>query len=296
MKVDLHLFRKDITSSGGENGIIDKIFKTIRPSNKICVEFGANDVKIGSNVFTLWFSDSWYAILIEGDKSRYNKIVRDYEAYIDKHHINGSVDIINAYVSISGDNSLDNILSKKKIDPKFDLLIIDVDGTDYHIWKSLTNYRPRVVMIEYNPTIPPHISLLGKATGNRVGCGILNLFELGKEKGYDLVACTGVNAIFVIKQESHYFSNTNDLNKLFGRVDWSITYAMNTYDGGLFFSRNPRYGFNPISSEHMNIDNKEDFCIPEITINTLIANILKKISPLMYDFVRKIKNKVRRIK
>ena len=228
--------------------IIDKIFNTIGSKNKICVEFGAYGLKNESNVFKLWSLDGWHAILIEGDKSRYNKIVRDYEAYIDRHNINGTVGIINAYVNTSGDNSLDNILSKKEIDSKFDLLIIDVDGIDFHIWKSLTNYTPRVVMIEYNPTIPPHISLLGKATANRVGCGILNLFKLGKEKGYDLVACTCVNAIFVIKQESHYFSNINDINKLFSSTDWNITYAMNTYDGGLLFSQKPRWGFNPVSS------------------------------------------------
>lgn len=150
-------------------------------------------------------------------------------------------------------------------------------------------------MIEYNPTIPPHISLLGKATGNRVGCGILNLFKLGKEKGYDLVACTGVNAIFVIKEDSHYFTNANDLEKLFSYTDWNITYSMNTYDGGLFFSQKPRWGFNPISSEHMNIDNKEDFWIPELSTSTLHAIILKRISPSIYNFVRNIKNKVIRI-
>jgi hypothetical protein len=35
-----------------------------------------------------------------------------------------------------------------------DLLSIDVDGNDYHLWEALTCVEPRVVVVEYNLGAP----------------------------------------------------------------------------------------------------------------------------------------------
>ena len=35
-----------------------------------------------------------------------------------------------------------------------DLLVVDIDGNDYHVWKRM-QARPRVIMIEYNATFRP---------------------------------------------------------------------------------------------------------------------------------------------
>ena len=45
---------------------------------------------------------------------------------------------------------LDEILQKNKFDQDFDLLSIDVDSCDYQIWKSLENFKPKVVVIEHS--------------------------------------------------------------------------------------------------------------------------------------------------
>jgi hypothetical protein len=37
----------------------------------------------------------------------------------------------------------------------FDFLSIDIDGNDYHAWHAIKNYQPKILMIEFNPTIPP---------------------------------------------------------------------------------------------------------------------------------------------
>ena len=66
---------------------------------------------------------------------------------------------------LKGENSLPEILSKHNIRKDFDFLSIDVDGTDYYIWESLEKkYNPKVVCIEFNPTIPNNIEFIQTAS------------------------------------------------------------------------------------------------------------------------------------
>ena len=77
-----------------------------------------------------------------------------------------------------------------------DLLSIDIDSDDYAVWQSVTDYRPAVVIIEYNPTIPFDVRYVNPR-GRNHGNSALALVELGREKGYDLVAGTRANLVFV---------------------------------------------------------------------------------------------------
>lgn len=287
MSIELNNYKKDITSQCGENGIIEKIFEIIKPKNKICVEFGGYDLKEFSNTFPLWANEGWKAIIIEGEKRGFEKLKKDYEAYIKKNHISRNVEIINKYVSPEGENSLDNILSGTQIVSNFDLLSIDVDGVDYHIWRLLENYKPRVVVIEINITIPPHISMIGKKSGNYVGAGILDMHKLGNKLGYDLVACTYNNAIFVNKEEAFHFKNRNNLESLF---DFSgITYAFSAGDGSIFFSHRPTFryfdGVNLFFKEFKKIENNENFWHPTLKgeFIMLIQNLVRHIAPSYYN-------------
>ena len=63
---------------------------------------------------------------------------------------------------LTEENPLDNVLAKTPIPSDFDLLVVDVDGCDYWIWKRLENYRPRVVVIEINSTMPPSLHFVQK--------------------------------------------------------------------------------------------------------------------------------------
>jgi hypothetical protein len=90
-----------------------------------------------------------------------------------------------------------------------DLLSIDIDRNDYHVWKAITDYRPRVVIIEYNAIFRPGTKFVVPYDGaamwdgtGHTGAGLEALCQLGEEKGYALVACSfaGVNAFFVQKE------------------------------------------------------------------------------------------------
>ncbi len=218
-------------SQHGEHGVIEAVFREIGVKSRTCVEFGAYDLRLFSNVYPLW-TKGWRALLIEGDPERYAKLKSDYAAH--SRHENQCVQLENRWVAEAGADSLDSILAQNGFPTDVDLVSIDVDGQDYHIWRGLQKFTPRLVVIEYNPTIPPHIDLVGDGRGNNIGCSALALARLGRDKGYSLVACIGWNAFFVHRDHAGLFTDTDNLDALF---DYSyVRYAMQSYTGQVFFS------------------------------------------------------------
>ena len=68
----------------------------------------------------------------------------------------------------------------------------------YHIFESL-KIHPRVVVVEFNHTIPYYFDVYQEYMSHSwdMGSSVAALKRLGKQKGYELVAVTDVNAIFV---------------------------------------------------------------------------------------------------
>jgi hypothetical protein len=218
-------------SQHGEHGVIEAVFREIGSTSRTCVDCGAYDLRQLSNVYPLWTS-GWRALLIEGDSKRYAKLRADYAAH--PQHDEQRVHIANRFVSETGPDSLDRILSEYGFPTDLDLVSIDVDGLDLHIWRGLVKFGPRLVIVEYNPTIPPHIEIIGDARGNNIGSSALAVTKLGRQKGYSLVACIGWNAFFVHEEHAPLFADANDLDALF---DYSyVRYAMQSYSGEVFFS------------------------------------------------------------
>ncbi len=168
-----------VYSQFGEDGILQYLISTLNLSNKQCCEFGMSGI-IFSNTYNLVENYDWFGIYIEKNKSAIEKI-------------NKGV-IINKEVDISGENSLDNILKETSIDKHFDVLSIDIDGKDYHIWNSLTNYEPNIVIIEINPFLNPNEDYIND--GTKFSSSFKSTIELANKKGYTLVCMSG-NLIFV---------------------------------------------------------------------------------------------------
>ncbi len=89
-------------------------------------------------------------------------------------------------VGFSVHDCLDEILSKTKITNNFDLLSIDIDGDDYHVWEAMDRYQPKVVIIEINIRDKPDITRIN-VTGTPVrwgitGTSIKSMVELGEKK------------------------------------------------------------------------------------------------------------------
>jgi Methyltransferase FkbM domain len=182
-----------VTSEFGEDGVLEKVLEVIGPANRWCVEFGAWDGKVTSNTYTLMKQRQWSGLFLEPHPKRFQDLLATYSGQ-------SRARCLNRFVDFAGSNSLDSILNENGVPADFDLLSIDVDGNDYHVWDSLRNYRPRIVVIEFNLSIPSHVEFV-QPRNWRVGQGSspLSLAILGRSKGYELVCLTKCNAIFVQK-------------------------------------------------------------------------------------------------
>jgi hypothetical protein len=181
---------KNITSQAGQDGILQKIFDVIGVESRWCVEFGAWDGKHLSNTWSLIANAGWNGVLIEGAREKFTELLRTHSGH--------RVDARNAYVGWEGPHRLDAILATTAIPQTFDLLCIDIDGNDWHVWAAVSQYRPRVVCIEFNPTISSEIVFVQDPDpAVNQGCSLLALVELAKKKGYELVCAAPFDAIFV---------------------------------------------------------------------------------------------------
>ena len=192
----LSRYQYNETSQWGEDGILEKIFNILGVKQGWCAELGAWDGKNLSNTYRLINSCHWSSVLLEGDRRRFAELLKTYQS-------NPQAYCVLQFVSFDFPHNLDTIFSKYPIPQDFDLLSIDVDGNDLHLWESLRNYQPKIVVIEYNPTIPNHIHFQQPRDMKvNQGSSLSALIALGKKKGYELIATTESNGIFV--KESLY--------------------------------------------------------------------------------------------
>jgi hypothetical protein len=169
------------------------------------------------------------------------------------------------------------MLADLKAPLDFDFLSIDVDGADYHIWKSCHNhYTPRVVCIEFNPTIPNDVVFIQEPDCSiHKGSSLLALIELGKDMGYNLVVTTTFNAIFV------HESITSSLPVINNSIDVlhsssMVTEIFQTYEGELVLCGPKKLIWHriPINPQKIQVLSKKDRKFP--------------FSPVVYDEIQKI--------
>jgi hypothetical protein len=186
---DLRSYEERIYSQGGEDGVLRRIFECIGASNRYFVEFGAWDGRHLSNTAHLRLDHGWSGLLMEGAPERRSEQVQ------------------REFVTVE---NLQALFTRYQVPQSFDLLSIDIDGNEYWVWKALRDFRPRVVVIEYNvffgtavsktmPYDPAH-------TWDKTlfhGASLAALLKLGREKGYSLVHTDSYapNAFFVSNSE-----------------------------------------------------------------------------------------------
>ena len=221
-------FATNVHSQKGEDGIIAKILEVIGSTRGWCVEFGAWDGEHLSNTYNLIANHGFSAVLIEGSAERFKVLV-------DRFRANPRVVPINAFVGFTAQDGLDAILAAAPIPLDFDVLSIDIDGNDYHAWKAVTRYRPKLVVIEFNPTIPSAVEFVQKADMSvNHGSSILSLSLLAKEKGYELVSATDYNCFFVAKELFPLFDIVDNSVQAIRPNEDLVSYIFNGFDGTVF--------------------------------------------------------------
>lgn len=184
-------YRENIYSQNGEDGIIGELLKRLDINSGWVCEFGAWDGKHLSNTFNLVENKDFKAVFIEGDENKYGGLFKTAAAY-------PNIVPLQAYVDHNDTpNSLDNLLKLTDIPYDFDILSIDIDSFDYQVWKSLKNYKPKMVIIEINSHNADVNDSEWIHTPNKFeSTGFKPTYDLGIEKGYKFVLHTG-NMIFV---------------------------------------------------------------------------------------------------
>jgi hypothetical protein len=232
-------YARVVTAQEGEDGIIEKIFEIISPANKYCVEIGAYDGKLLSNTWNLIIHHHWRGALIEGREMLFQQLSDRFSAR--NPEVEGryseNVTLIHEYAAFEGNKSLDGLLAKAGAPKDLDFISIDIDSNDWYLWESMNVYQPRVVMIEFNATIPNDVYFVQSRDFNiNQGCSLLALIELGRKKGYELVATTTANAFFVRKKLFPAFNIAdNDIDSMYYNANLQ-TRLFQGYDGELILA------------------------------------------------------------
>ncbi len=240
---DVNLHEKKIYSQNGEDGIINFIFSEIGTTNKFSVEFGVGN-GFECNTIHLLEKKGWKGLMIDygadqeiqleniikkawsnrnlGLMHNIRKDLKFFKKMINRKKRSTLFQLSIKNEKVTAEN-IQNLFQKYNVPKNFDLLSIDIDYNDYWVWKSIVDFYPRVVIIEYNSSIPPNECRVvpydpdAKWDGtNYFGASLLALKNLGLKKGYTLVGCdgAGVNAFF-IKSDLIEDKTIGDVEKLY---------------------------------------------------------------------------------
>lgn len=189
----LQTFVADVHSQFGEDGIVSEILDRIAGSVELTrwsVEFGGADGVWLSNTCNLIRKRNYRGVFIEADPRLAAQLAANYPQ--------PDVITLNRFIGLEGEDRLDAILASLSVPIDFDVLSIDIDGSDYWVLDSIETYRPRVIVIEFNPNIPNCVEFVQpRGLSLQQGSSPLSLKLLAESKGYELAATTFANLIFI---------------------------------------------------------------------------------------------------
>ncbi len=207
--LDLRNFEQKTFSQNGEDGIIQEIFRRIGTTNQFFVEFGIEDGR-ECNTRYLMEKKGWRGLWMDGSDKNCQSARSLANSF--------NTQVVNTFITAE---NIENLLLQANVPAELDLLSIDIDGNDYWVWKSITSFRPRVLIVEYNASYPPPLNYVMPYKSDHMfdgtrhfGASLTELVALGEQKGYKLIACdkAGVNAFFLRQDLMSDKFITKDLN------------------------------------------------------------------------------------
>ncbi len=228
----LNKWAADEFSQTGEDGIIDRILTIIGERDKWAVEFGAWDGLHFSNCANLFRNKDYSGVFVEANPAKFKDLLANYEKF-------PKVKALNRFVGFDPNDNLDALLADIPIPKNFDFLSIDIDGNDYHAWNAITKFRPKLIVIEFNPTIPTEVDYAQEADPRvQRGASITALTRLGKEKGYELVCVMPWNGFFVDAKYLPLFQIPDNSVRNLRRDLSLITHLFSGFDGKIMLAGN----------------------------------------------------------
>ncbi|MDX6711938.1 MAG: hypothetical protein QOH96_2954 [Blastocatellia bacterium] len=191
-----------VSSQFGDDGIIQYLIHILQIKPETFIEFGVENY-VESNTRFLLINNNWRGLIIDGSSDNIDYIRSDYISW--RHDLTAIRSFITA-------EQIDQIFTSNGFEGDIGILSIDIDGVDWHIWKSISTINPVVVIVEYNsifgskaavtvPYNPSFVRSEAHYSNLYYGASLRAFCILAEEKGYALVGCTsaGQNAYFVRK-------------------------------------------------------------------------------------------------
>lgn len=183
-------------SQFGEDGLIEECIECLgeegllRPNERFCFEVGAGDGRWLSNTLRLR-EHGWSAVLIESAHQRYEKLTQFANSKVRTLHATAIPDNFNQLL--------------RGLPHDCDVGSIDIDGQDYWLFEAMV-IRPRVMVVEYNPyrndAYVPKVGAPNSIDRKLNSATLEPIVELGRSKGYEFVAQTYCNAVFIYDQHT----------------------------------------------------------------------------------------------
>ena len=215
---------KSFAQNNEDRIVIDLFFKK-NIKNGVFIEFGAWDGIHLSNC-KLLADHNWSGFFIEGNSLRFEDCKKNYKD-------NDKIKILNKFIDEK--YTLNDLIKENNID-KIDVLSIDIDGKDLTELKRLTLVKPKVIVIEYNSSIPFDVECEDNIGGN--GSSYLSINNHLSKNNYELINFTVFNLIFI---EKDFNQNENKKVEVFEMIEKlkPVRFGFNNF-GEMFFIENKK--------------------------------------------------------
>jgi len=189
-----------VFSQWGEDGILQHLTSHLAVRNRTFIEFGVEDFHEANCRFLL-VKDGWRGFVIDGSEENIERLRRSYFYW--------QYPLQSRSAFITRDN-IGELLADSGFDREPGILSIDIDGIDYHVLGALDDWRPAILIVEYNeafgferPVSVPYDASFVRArkhySNQYWGANLAAFCYLADHRGYGLVGTNGVrsNAFFV---------------------------------------------------------------------------------------------------
>jgi hypothetical protein len=189
-----------IFSQWGEDGIIQFLISNIEIRNRTFIEFGVEDF-FESNCRFLMMKDNWSGYVIDGSAKNINRLKSSYFYW--RYNLQAKESFITR-------ENIKSLLEESGFDNEPGILSVDIDGVDYHILAELDNWKPSILIVEFNgilgnsrPVTVPYDGAFYRSAKHYsnlyYGANLPAFMHIANIRGYALVGTNSVgsNAFFV---------------------------------------------------------------------------------------------------
>lgn len=200
---DLIDYEFKVFSQWGEDGILQFLTRNLEIANRTFIEFGVEDF-YESNCRFLMAKDLWSGYVIDGSPA--NVATLQASDFFWKYPLVAKASFITR-------ENVATLLDESGFDKDLGILSVDIDGVDYFVLEALSQWRPRILVVEYNgvfgvdrPVSVPYRSDFQRTaqhpSNTYYGASLAAFFQLATDRGYALIGVNSVgsNAFFVRRE------------------------------------------------------------------------------------------------